>query len=412
MSDIIPEQPVMKTPEAAIPKPAEVKPVEKPLGASEQAIIQKIIQDTNPDDALRDIAEMQAPEDDADDANTPAENQHEVAWISKYDQDEIKALEKRAHEDPGSLGDSEWQQIIGNRDEYDAHKYHSLKIDQNNGVQLNEEYQNFINTYEEEQSKLADGTLTKEARIQKIKQDSNPDDVLRDIAETKPSATAQTTAEMQTPEESKMRFESFPYLESTLNYARELLKNPGLEELRGKDEILAKNWTDELIDDIEPACKRAIADGRSYATVMQFADASLAVPPDRGPLTDFHQFEDDEYAAKYFSVLGAKARDSAERGFLLDAGGPVIKAILQDENFPRVTQEEYRSEKVTHNDFIVTAPDGKVSSIVVRTRVPDVQLVLNGVFPDGSRHYLVSPGLRVKMQKSETAPDLSDNTTP
>lgn len=57
MSDVVPEQSVVKTPEAVTPKPAEDKPVEKPLGAPEQAIIQKIQQDSDPDEALRDIAE-------------------------------------------------------------------------------------------------------------------------------------------------------------------------------------------------------------------------------------------------------------------------------------------------------------------------------------------------------------------
>ena len=57
MPDVVPEQSVIKTPEAVTPKPAEPKPADKPLGAPEQAIIQKIKQDSNPDDALRDIAE-------------------------------------------------------------------------------------------------------------------------------------------------------------------------------------------------------------------------------------------------------------------------------------------------------------------------------------------------------------------
>jgi hypothetical protein len=57
MNNLTPEPQMPRVPEAsAPPKPPEAKPVEKPLGPPEQAIIQKIKQDGNPDDALRDIA--------------------------------------------------------------------------------------------------------------------------------------------------------------------------------------------------------------------------------------------------------------------------------------------------------------------------------------------------------------------
>lgn len=80
MSDIVPEQSVVKAPETVVPKPAEVKPVEKPLGAPEQAIIQKIKQDNNPDDALRDIAEAKPPAT----AQTPDKPALDAAVIANY----------------------------------------------------------------------------------------------------------------------------------------------------------------------------------------------------------------------------------------------------------------------------------------------------------------------------------------
>jgi hypothetical protein len=76
MPDVVPEQSVVKVPEAVTPKPAEAtKPVDKPLGAPEQAIIQTIKQESDPDDALRDIAETKptatAPTPDKPKLGTP-----------------------------------------------------------------------------------------------------------------------------------------------------------------------------------------------------------------------------------------------------------------------------------------------------------------------------------------------------
>lgn len=58
-NDLAPEQPVQAGPEKPVVKPVEAKPPEQPLGPKEEGIIDRIDQDGNPDNVLRDIVEEQ-----------------------------------------------------------------------------------------------------------------------------------------------------------------------------------------------------------------------------------------------------------------------------------------------------------------------------------------------------------------
>lgn len=82
----IAEQPVIRTPEVTALKPAEVKPIEKPLGAPEQAIIQTIKQDSDPDNTLRDIAGLNNTEDSQGSETEKPMRASDVIFNGVYDQ--------------------------------------------------------------------------------------------------------------------------------------------------------------------------------------------------------------------------------------------------------------------------------------------------------------------------------------
>lgn len=192
-------------------------------------------------------------------------------------------------------------------------------------------------------------------------------------------------------ESDQVELDNYPFINGTIQHVNEVLSSPRAQAIKESDPVLGKSWIEELSGNLRTSAEQAAKAGREFADVLQFARGNVSTDTST-------QTEDDRFADEFMSAFGAKAVDSEGKGYLVDSG-LVIKAMIEDPNFPRITPDQFRNGDTPKDGYVVAEGD-EIKSVGVPTRIPDVQLVLHGAFPKNSSTYSLQPGLRIAMKQS------------